>query len=92
MNYKRNTLKSLGLIIFFIIAIPFCMDAQTISVHDPVMIRQDSTYYIFCTGMGISVWSSTDMKNWKKEQPVFEKAPDWALKAVPLFKGHIWGT
>ena len=46
-----------------------------IGVHDPVIIRQDSTYYIFCTGFGISVFSSTDMKNWKKEKPVFSAAP-----------------
>jgi arabinan endo-1,5-alpha-L-arabinosidase len=49
-----------------------------ISVHDPVIIKQDSSYYIFCTGFGISVFSSTDMKNWKTEKPVFDKAPQWA--------------
>ena len=61
-----------------------------IPVHDPVIIRQDSTFYIFCTGVGISVWSSHDMKNWKKEAPVFNTPPQWALNAVPGFKGHIW--
>lgn len=61
-----------------------------ISVHDPVIIKQDSTYYIFCTGMGISMWSSADMQNWKKEKPVFDKAPQWAVDAIPSFKGHIW--
>jgi arabinan endo-1,5-alpha-L-arabinosidase len=64
--------------------------AQNISVHDPVMTRQNGTYYIFCTGMGISVFSSPDMKNWKKEEPVFAKAPQWAVDAIPTFKGHIW--
>jgi arabinan endo-1,5-alpha-L-arabinosidase len=44
-----------------------------IGVHDPVIIRQDSTYYIFCTGRGISVFSSTDMKHWKQQRPVFDK-------------------
>jgi arabinan endo-1,5-alpha-L-arabinosidase len=63
---------------------------ESISVHDPVMIRQDSIYYIFCTGMGISVWSSTDMKNWKKRKPVFNKPPQWALDTIKDFKGHIW--
>lgn len=33
-----------------------------VRVHDPVMIKQDDTYYLFCTGRGISVWSSKDMK------------------------------
>ena len=39
-----------------------------IPVHDPVIIRQDSTYYIFCTGQGITVFSSEDMKHWKQEK------------------------
>jgi arabinan endo-1,5-alpha-L-arabinosidase len=64
--------------------------AQNTIVHDPVMIRENNTYYIFCTGWGITVYSSTDMKNWKNEAPVFAEAPEWAVKAVPGFKGHIW--
>lgn len=61
-----------------------------ISVHDPVIIKQDSLYYIFCTGFGISMFSSSDMQNWKTEKPVFIKAPQWAVNAIPGFKGHIW--
>lgn len=59
-------------------------------VHDPVMIKQGDTYYLFCTGRGISVWSSPDMVTWKKEKPVFDQAPAWAVAAVPGFKNHIW--
>lgn len=58
--------------------------------HDPVMIRQNGTYYMFCTGFGISVWSSKDMQNWRKEKSVFDKAPEWAVKTIPGFRGHIW--
>lgn len=61
-----------------------------ISVHDPVMTRQDSTYYIFCTGNGIAMWSSNDRVHWKAEKPVFAAAPQWAVDAIPGFKGHIW--
>ena len=61
-----------------------------IPVHDPVIIRQDSTYYIFCTGQGITSFSSPDMIHWKQLQPVFNKAPKWAVDAIPSFKGHIW--
>ncbi|MDP4210762.1 MAG: arabinan endo-1,5-alpha-L-arabinosidase [Bacteroidota bacterium] len=60
------------------------------SVHDPVMIKQDSVYYLFCTGWGISMWSSKDFKNWKREKPIFDKAPQWATEAISEFKGHIW--
>lgn len=61
-----------------------------ISVHDPVMTRQDSTYYIFCTGNGIAMWSSGDRIHWKAEKPVFAAPPQWAVDAIPGFKGHIW--
>jgi arabinan endo-1,5-alpha-L-arabinosidase len=59
-------------------------------VHDPVMIKQDSMYYVFCTGWGISVYSSKDMKHWKPQSPVFAKAPEWAVQTIPGFRGHIW--
>lgn len=59
-------------------------------VHDPVMIKQGDTWYLFCTGTGISVWSSKDTKSWKKEPPVFSSAPQWAVEAVPGFNGYIW--
>lgn len=64
--------------------------AQSPVVHDPVMIRENSTWYLFSTGWGIDVWSSGDMKSWTREKPVFSKAPDWAVAAIPGFKGHIW--
>ncbi|WP_339738930.1 arabinan endo-1,5-alpha-L-arabinosidase [uncultured Sunxiuqinia sp.] len=61
-----------------------------IVVHDPVMIQQNGTYYLFTTGWGVSVWSSPDMKNWSRAKPVFDEAPQWAVEAVDGFKGHIW--
>jgi arabinan endo-1,5-alpha-L-arabinosidase len=54
------------------------------------MIKQDSVYYVFCTGQGISMWSSTDRVHWKAEKRVFETPPQWAVVAVPGFGGHIW--
>jgi arabinan endo-1,5-alpha-L-arabinosidase len=59
-------------------------------VHDPVMIKEGNTYYLFCTGFGISVFSSPDLQNWKKEKPVFASAPQWAVDAVPGYRGHTW--
>jgi arabinan endo-1,5-alpha-L-arabinosidase len=59
-------------------------------VHDPVMIEQDGTYYIFCTGPGISAFSSKDMQNWTQLDPVFATAPSWVAAVVPDFKNHIW--
>ena len=65
-------------------------DPANPSVHDPVMARQGDTCYLFSTGMGISVMSSTDMKFWKRERPVFSTPPQWAVDLIPGFRGHIW--
>jgi len=59
-------------------------------VHDPVMIEDDGTYYLFSTGWGISVRASTDMDNWTRHDPVFDKPPSWTQKVVPDFRGHMW--
>lgn len=61
-----------------------------IRVHDPVMIKQDDTYYLFATGRGIAAWSSRDMRSWEREPPVFESAPEWTDSVVPGFRNHIW--
>ncbi|HEX2532631.1 MAG TPA: arabinan endo-1,5-alpha-L-arabinosidase [Chitinophagaceae bacterium] len=61
-----------------------------VPVHDPVLIREGDTWYLLATGQGIAVWSSKDRKEWKKEKPVFGAPPEWAVKAVPGFRGHIW--
>jgi arabinan endo-1,5-alpha-L-arabinosidase len=55
-----------------------------------VMAKEGDTYYLFCTGNGIAVWSSKDLQNWRKETPVFSKPPQWAVDTIPGFKGHIW--
>jgi len=61
-----------------------------VPVHDPVMIREGGIYYLFSTGLGVSVWSSPDRVHWTREKPVFAAPPAWAVAAVPTFKGHIW--
>lgn len=59
--------------------------------HDPVMIKQNSKFYLFTTGNGIAVFSSTDMKNWRKEKSVFDKAPAWVTQALPAYRGgSMW--
>ncbi|GAB3659365.1 arabinan endo-1,5-alpha-L-arabinosidase [Echinicola sediminis] len=54
------------------------------------MAKEGGTYYLFSTGRGIAVWSSDDMENWEREEPVFAEAPAWAKEVVPDFKNHIW--
>lgn len=61
-------------------------NANLFPAHDPVMIKQDSVYYLFTTGGGVA--SSTDMIYWKREKPVFEKAPEWITQEmIPGFRG-----
>ena len=61
--------------------VPFVTD--TPMVHDPVMAYEDSTYYIFATGMGIQKMTSTDCKNWMVHtEPVMSVIPPWAPDSV----------
>ena len=85
-------MKNLILAITFLagMILPAGAQVQGISVHDPVMIQQDGTYYVFCTGNGISMFSSQDMVNWKAEKPVFASAPAWVIKELPRFRNSMW--
>lgn len=79
--------------VFFILSISQAQDSEyrtDIPVHDPVVIKQGDTFYLFCTGFGVAVWSSPDLKQWKREAPVFAEAPTWANDINPEFKNHIW--
>ena len=75
---------------FLTLLISFFSSAQDITVHDPVMMKQKDTYYLYCTGKGISVFSSKDLKNWNPEPAVFKEKPVWVDSVVPDFKNHIW--
>lgn len=83
-------MKKIFFSLFILVLFAGISEAQKISVHDPVMAEQNGTYYLFCTGWGITVWSSTDLENWIREKPVFNDAPKWATEAVKDFRGHIW--
>ncbi|PTQ98079.1 arabinan endo-1,5-alpha-L-arabinosidase [Mucilaginibacter yixingensis] len=63
---------------------------SNIGAHDPVMIRQDSLFYLFCTGNGIAMWSSKDLVHWKAEPKVVPAAPTWLTEALPNFKGNSY--
>jgi arabinan endo-1,5-alpha-L-arabinosidase len=90
-NFKIMVQKVRNVLVFIsLFLINYSCYAQSAFVHDPVMIRQDSVFYVFCTGNGISCFSSKDMKVWKQEKPVFSSGPQWAMDEIPGFKGHIW--
>lgn len=65
-----------------------------LGVHDPVMIRQAETYYVFATGGRpgrglIPVTCSPDMVHWDRCGFVFEDLPEWAPIEIPGTRG-IW--
>jgi arabinan endo-1,5-alpha-L-arabinosidase len=61
-----------------------------VPIHDPVLIRQDDTYYLFGTGRGIDVWASEDLETWNRLEPIFASAPEWVAPLLPDFRNHIW--
>ena len=68
-------------------------DFQTTTpmVHDPVMAYEDSTYYLFCTGMGIQQMTSKDRQTWTvKADPLMSVIPQWTHDSVPGFTHHVW--
>ncbi len=67
------------------------MNPRVPTVHDPVMaIGEDGRQYLFSTGMGVQVLSSTDGQEWKREKSVLDGAPEWATQLVPGYRGHTW--
>lgn len=86
-----NSILSKSLPALFLLFGAFTSYAQNeIVVHDPVVIREGDTYYLFCTGKGISCFSSPDLITWTHESPVFEHKPAWTDNVVAHFDNHIW--
>jgi len=86
----RNTYSKIlfSLLTLFVFSISFAQKRPI--THDPVLAKQGDTYYLFCTGPGITSFTSKDLKTWTQVAPVFAKAPEWALTVAPGFNGHIW--
>ncbi len=70
------------------------LTGDTSPVHDPSIIRQGSTYYVFVTDAGgqtgnIPIRCSTDKIAWTSCGYVFSALPSWVAGAVPAATG-IW--
>src|SRR5215211_3159531 len=61
-------------------------------VHDPVMIKEGTTYYIFHTGKGISIKTSKDKITWSRAGSVFQMndLPAWHKTDIPNQDGSLW--
>ncbi len=52
------------------------------AVHDPVMMRQGDTWYLFSTGSGIPIRCSEDLQAWRPCGQVYFKWPAWFRQEV----------
>ena len=58
-------------------------------VHDPSIIKEGDTYYLFSTRAGIAIRCSNDLISWRLCGDVFAHLPEWAVKDVPGLRG-LW--
>ena len=70
------------------------LKGNTSPVHDPSIIREGSTYYVFATDAlpqsgFIPIRCSNDKVTWNACGSVFSSLPPWIASAVPAAKG-IW--
>jgi len=95
MKYKFPVILHALALLFFFSAGAFASEEENDwdpapIVHDPVIMKQGDTYYLFSTGPGLCIWYSTDFQVWKRLGVVFETPEPWMLEAVPTFKGEFW--
>jgi len=62
-------------------------------VHDPSIIRQAQTYYVFSTDHDpsdhLTIRCSTDRQNWKICGHVFDSIPQWIVTKLPAIQ-NLW--
>jgi arabinan endo-1,5-alpha-L-arabinosidase len=58
-----------------------------IGVHDPVMIKSGSTYYLFSTGNRVGAKTSTNRIAWKNVGSALGSIPAWVIQEVPAYTG-----
>ncbi|HOT73407.1 MAG TPA: arabinan endo-1,5-alpha-L-arabinosidase, partial [Anaerohalosphaeraceae bacterium] len=65
-----------------------------LAVHDPAIIKEGDTYYLFCTGGSrrtgyVPIRCSPDLRHWELCGYVFDKLPEWAPVEIPGTRG-VW--
>jgi arabinan endo-1,5-alpha-L-arabinosidase len=61
-----------------------------LSIHDPAMVKEGDTYYLFSSGPGIMFYTSQDMTHWKLGGRVITGMPSWAKGVTTRFDGREW--
>lgn len=103
MNHKRNLSKAVQVASVLIIC-SFCaflwerrlsafapaqVQGDVRQVHDPSIIKDGDTFYLFSTRAGIAIRCSKDLINWRLCGDVFAHLPEWAVQDVPGLRG-LW--
>ncbi|HEX6963432.1 MAG TPA: arabinan endo-1,5-alpha-L-arabinosidase [Lacipirellula sp.] len=65
--------------------------AQGPKIHDPsTILQRDSRYWMFSTGIRVQALSSSNLTDWHREPPAFDRPPEWVNEVVPTQRGHFW--
>jgi arabinan endo-1,5-alpha-L-arabinosidase len=71
----------------------YMLDGAVRKVHDPSIIKEGDTYYLFSTGTmsidHIPIRCSKDLRKWVHCGDVFSAKPEWALREVSGLK-NLW--
>ncbi|MEO6599107.1 MAG: arabinan endo-1,5-alpha-L-arabinosidase [Polyangiaceae bacterium] len=59
-------------------------------VHDPDIIKEGDTFYLFSTGQGIQIRTSKDLKSWLGAGQVFATKPSWITTTDPSDPNNLW--
>ncbi|WP_294256645.1 arabinan endo-1,5-alpha-L-arabinosidase [uncultured Sphingomonas sp.] len=74
---------------------PLVLEGAIAGVHDPAILQDGDTYYLFATGhLGskqglLPLRTSTDLRHWTLRGPSYAQLPAWVRTAVPGATG-IW--
>ena len=74
-------------------AVPEKLTGDITHVHDPALVKDGDTWYLFSTGWGIPIRRSSDLAHWDSVGSVFPHGlPGWVRKQVPaLPSGELSG-
>lgn len=55
-----------------------------------MIAKENGTYYVFSTGIGISVKSSRDLETWTADAKVLDPTPSWTYRVIPGSRNNYW--
>jgi arabinan endo-1,5-alpha-L-arabinosidase len=67
----------------------FSLEGDIRNVHDPAVIKEGDTYYLFSTGAGIEIRCSKDLRRWTLCGQAFVQVPEWVGRDFPGIR-RLW--